>query len=369
MDPISSFWHPCYGENDTDCHCDWRMTITDCVERNYIFKLFTICLSWNVVLIIPTLSVLYDRLIVKKRVVFERVPHTMFIRPRPIEALSVWMLLFIVCRVIDFAILLSRIEVNPIFQSVFFDLTWEFGLCATTCYVFGLAHTVSNSSEITKRSKFLSRSKVDIGFTVITLVPFLFNTTCSILSGVYVDCIVLAAMTIYFGISILKVFEIHFNNRRGSSDPSVDNVKNSMLRMNAISIVLTGNYLFYAVIKSVYCIGRDEMMKNKTFNVVLCTVWNLVATINVTLVLVALVFSPRLLNPLSFSSNSSGTEAVELSSERLESSLSTETYPKRYEDQKNYYNTTIESARTKTKKKDESYSSRLSISQTKLIPN
>ncbi|CAO3703549.1 unnamed protein product [Rhizopus stolonifer] len=397
MESLSTFWHPCYGEDLTDCHCDWRITLNDCVERQFISKLFTVCLSWNAVLIIPTISVLYDRIIVKKRVIFERVPHTLFIRPKPIEALIIWMFLFIIFRIIDFAIILFQVDVNPIFQSVLFDLAWEFGLCATTCYVFGLAHTVSNTSEVTKRQTFISRSKVDIGFTAITLIPFLFNTICSILSAVYAqhndyakariftvliyamwvaDCVVLAFMTIYFGLNILKVFEIHLNNRRGASDPSVENVKNSLMRMKAISVVLTCNYLLYAIIKSIYCIGRDKMMVDKTFNIALCTVWNLVATINVTLVLITLIFNPKLLNPLSFSSNSSNTEAVELSADKLEKSIRTQDVSssvdhqsKDYEEQKNFYNMVIESARNKVKKDEKRYSYRQSISQTNLISN
>lgn len=54
MELQNTFWHPCFGEEQIDCHCDWRITLTDCVERNFLSKILIICLSWNIALIPPS---------------------------------------------------------------------------------------------------------------------------------------------------------------------------------------------------------------------------------------------------------------------------------------------------------------------------
>ncbi|KAI9266052.1 hypothetical protein BY458DRAFT_547711 [Sporodiniella umbellata] len=353
----SSFWRVCYGENNTDCHCDWRIVLTDCVERGFVSKVFMLCLTWNIILIFPTLWILYERLIVKKMVVFERVPQTCFIRPKPIEAMVFWILFFV---------------------SFLFELTWECGLCSTTCYVFGLAYTASHKSEIINSNMFFSRAKVDMGFFVLTTVPFIFNNTCAILAGIFglqqdfakarifttliysmwiLDCIILGSMTVYFGTTILSIFKIYLTNRRGPADASTESIKSSMIRMKAVSFVLTLNYVLYAILKSVYCLGRDEMMVNKTFNIALCTFWNMVATINVTLVLAALIFNPKLLNPLSYTERSINPKPVDMSefTHGLDTEASTvycrsiEVLPSKEEEQeqKHFYNMVMENSRIK----------------------
>ncbi|CAO3703553.1 unnamed protein product [Rhizopus stolonifer] len=186
------------------------------------------------------------------------------------------------------------------------------------------------------------------------------------------DCIILGSMTVYFGANILNFFTIHLDNRRGMSDPSADNIRYSMIRVKAISTVLTLNYIFYAIIKSVYCIGRDKMMVDKTFNIAVCTAWNLLGTISVTLVLAALIFNPKLLNPFSFSSKSFNTEATCISTDKAENYLKPEDMstihcksieivcPKQDdEEQNNFYNMVMENS--KAKKDDVRYLKRESV--------
>ncbi|KAG1450191.1 hypothetical protein G6F56_008418 [Rhizopus delemar] len=153
-----------------------------------------------------------------------------------------------------------------------------------------------------------------------------------------------------------------------------------MMRMKVISLVLFLNYVGYASVTFIYCIGRDRMMVDKNFNMVVCCVWNFVATVNVTLVLIILIFKPKLLSPLSFSSKSSNTEVLELSADKLEKGgkiehVSTSHYKSfeettsktDFEEQKNFYNMVIESTRNKVKIDDKRNSCRQSISQTNLI--
>ncbi|CAO3703552.1 unnamed protein product [Rhizopus stolonifer] len=187
-------------------------------------------------------------------------------------------------------------------------------------------------------------------------------------------------MTVHFAHNIIKVFEIHVKNQGTASNSSADNVKSSMMRMKVISLVLFLNYIGYASVTFIYCIGRDRMMIDKNFNMVVCCVWNFVATVNVTLVLIILIFKPKLLSPLSFSSKSSNTEVLELSADKLEKGgkiedVSTSHYKPfeettsktNFEEQKNFYNMVIESARNKVKVDDKRNSYRQSVSQINLI--
>lgn len=109
------------------------------------------------------------------------------------------------------------------------------------------------TSDITKRVIFFSRNQIDIVFNVLSTVPFTFNFICSILAIIHAQnndysrakiftiliystwtiyCIVMAIITAYFGISSLKVFKIHLKNQLGVSNPSVSNIKSSIMRVN-----------------------------------------------------------------------------------------------------------------------------------------
>ncbi|RCH77703.1 hypothetical protein CU098_005143, partial [Rhizopus stolonifer] len=188
---------------------------------------------------------------------------------------------------------------------------WEFGLCAATSYVFGLANTASNTSDITKRVIFFSRNQIDIVFNVLSTVPFTFNFICSILAIIHAQnndysrakiftiliystwtiyCIVMAIITAYFGISSLKVFKIHLKNQLGVSNPSVSNIKSSIMRMKVIASVLTCNYMAYAGVATTYTVGRDKMMVNTTFNIIECFICHFFATASCTFILTALIF-------------------------------------------------------------------------------
>ncbi|KAI9266051.1 hypothetical protein BY458DRAFT_587372 [Sporodiniella umbellata] len=335
---MSSFWRTCNEENE--CHCDWRVILTDCVERNVLSKIYMMYTIWNIILTVSIIVILYNRIVVKKLVIFERVPHTVFVRPKPIESMLVWAFFFVLFRAVNYAVILFEVDVNRTFLAVFYEVIWECGLCAATCYVFGLANAASNTSEITKRTIFFSRKKVDILFSALVTVPFVFNCVCAALTGVYADrndyqlasvltsciyyvwtayCIFMTIVTSHFGIHSLRIFKILLKNHSAGSRPSIENIKSSMLRMKLITTILVITYLVYAAVACAYAAARDEMMINPALNIAECFLCQLFATASVTFILFALIFNPKLLNPLSMSLNTSHTETLELSVDKPES--------------------------------------------------
>lgn len=46
-----SFWIVC-DENKQNCHCDWRVTIVDCIERQTMLYIYVINAIWSLLICI-----------------------------------------------------------------------------------------------------------------------------------------------------------------------------------------------------------------------------------------------------------------------------------------------------------------------------
>jgi hypothetical protein len=107
-----SFWIVCEDNVlKQNCHCDWRVTIVDCIESKTMLYIYIANAVWSFVLtIIGTLEllyiaysiltyhigcgILYHRIFNKKQQMFMTSPYGFFIRPKPIESMLFFGIVF-----------------------------------------------------------------------------------------------------------------------------------------------------------------------------------------------------------------------------------------------------------------------------------
>ncbi|RCH89654.1 hypothetical protein CU097_002904 [Rhizopus azygosporus] len=354
-------------------------------------------LIWSAILLIPGTSIFIYRVFYKKQPIFDRVPFTYFMRPRPIESMLLFGLLFNLLRLINMAILITDVVPNPIFRGFFYELPWQVGLCALACYVFGIAHTVSRSNRIIKIGNFFTSLKVDIVYTCLISFPFVTNNICSVAAAIYAEkkeflkfriftsilyylwtiyCLVLAASTLYFGLGLLYILKFHLKNQAGQHESVIAKVKHAMFKVKMILYNIIICLVVFAVIKCLYGTFRQEILKNKTYSLLMAAFWTFDGTIASAFVVIILLVNPKAVTPFNYSSASESSESLQPSLDKYESihinesitgfhkTRSTFTHAD-YEEQQNYYNLVTENARHKSLQKNRkgSYSNSQSSEQ------
>lgn len=93
----STFWKVC--DNFGNCHCDWRYTIYGCQEESIAKILYIITTIISGILAAVAVCILYFRLNYRNQKVFEM--RNGFPRPKPIESMGVFGIVFNVCMLLS----------------------------------------------------------------------------------------------------------------------------------------------------------------------------------------------------------------------------------------------------------------------------
>ncbi|KAI9301415.1 hypothetical protein BJ944DRAFT_252334 [Cunninghamella echinulata] len=139
-----TFWRVCDGEK---CHCDFRVTITNCEESSALMTLNIICIVWCLLNIILACSILYHRLFLLHQNIFDRsgwIP-----RPKPIESMVLFAIPFTFFRLTDSLVLILDIWKSSIIRSFLYEFPWQLGTTTLTCFLFGVVHTLANPISMT----------------------------------------------------------------------------------------------------------------------------------------------------------------------------------------------------------------------------
>lgn len=94
MSQESTFWRVC--DNFGICHCDWRYTIYDCEETEIAKILYLVTAIISGILSIVAVMILYFRLNYRNQKIFEI--RNGFPRPKPIESMGLFGIIFNVCK-------------------------------------------------------------------------------------------------------------------------------------------------------------------------------------------------------------------------------------------------------------------------------
>ncbi|CAO3633873.1 unnamed protein product [Cunninghamella echinulata] len=273
-DPI--FWRVC---DQTHCHCDFRMTITHCIQSRGLYIINMIDIVWSGLATAIALGIFIDRVYLKKLPVFDfsgKIP-----RPKPIET-----------RVVNASILILDIGRNAILRTLLFEIPWQIGLTALSCYFFGVCHTLANSSKNLYASWVGSQSTVDVvGFIVIAF-PIVTVNPISIAAGYYAQIgdidkakkwtetiyyllgsfdFILGSLILISGLRLIRLLKSHVLTQ-GNLRENIVKIKLGAAKVKII-ILIGGLCLWgYCIVKMLYASTRYKIMLDTTYTMVISSI-------------------------------------------------------------------------------------------------
>ncbi|SAL99628.1 hypothetical protein [Absidia glauca] len=332
-----SFWRLCDTQTN-ECHCDFRMTITDCIESEALRIVNIVDIAWSGVATIIAAAILYWRVVHRNQQIFDF--SLRFPRPKPIEAMALFGVLFNVCRIIHASVLLTDVANNAIFRSFMFELPWQFGITALSCYLFGVANTLSHSSKTIYKTWVGSQTLVDIICTSMITLPYITINIVAIIAGVHaqrgdtdraevwtgaiyylwlVYTFLLGSLILFAGIRLLKLLNNHLLMQ---TDLRVNIAK---IRTGAVKVkIIIGIGCFclwaFTVMIALYATSRYTVMISPVYTTALASFALFNGPLATSVVEFALVLNPHMLRGLgSLSFGSSGGSQSSPSAIALES--------------------------------------------------
>ncbi|CAO3639956.1 unnamed protein product [Cunninghamella echinulata] len=180
-----TFWRLCDGNNK--CYCDFRLTITHCEQSKALHDLNIVDIVWSGFATLVAVAILYWRIKYRNQQFFDF--SGKYPRPKPIESMGLFGVLFNLARIIHASVLITDVAKNPYFRAIMFELPWEFGISALSCYLFGVVYTLNNTTSATNRHIYTkwvkSQKNVDIICIVMTLLPFVTINPLAAVSAYY----------------------------------------------------------------------------------------------------------------------------------------------------------------------------------------
>lgn len=324
MSQESTFWRVC--DNFGICHCDWRYTIYDCEETEIAKILYLITAIISGILSVVAVMILYFRLNYRNQKIFEI--RNGFPRPKPIESMGLFGIIFNVLQMIHAIFMLTDIIPSPVFRSFLFDFPFQFGYCCFACYLFGVAYTLSESSRIIYSTWVKSHTMVNILCLITMTFPFMTNTACAVAAGIYAArgdnamaskltmaqyyfwglyCGYLGSLLLFAGVRLIRLLDKHLL-MQSDMRININKVKTGALKVKIIVLVGTSCLWIFAFLVILYTICRDAVMTNQGSNMVVAAVWLFAGPIATFFVEIAVLINPAIaaqLSNLSFGQSSS----------------------------------------------------------------
>ncbi|SAM01090.1 hypothetical protein [Absidia glauca] len=326
----STYWRPC---SEGICYCDWRLTITHCYDED-IFRyinIVIIALSSCIIAVgtyypLPGIILLYHRLVNLKQVIFEY--RNNFLRPRAMESILFFMVLFNMLRLIQATVLVTDTAQNIVFRQFLFEFSYEMGFTTLGVYLFGIIHALRESDRAIFDQWIHSPFFADILCTSIIVAPYITNTICSLGAGVSAylgltqqannfaqalytvwtaHCLALSSMTLFAGWRLIRILNTHIR-RKEESKANIDTtkVKLGASKVKIIAFTSAICLYLYAGVAIVYGTLRIPIITHVPYSIFLCIAWNGLGIVASMLVTFAVILNPRMKLSLLFTSDSSG---------------------------------------------------------------
>ncbi|CEP19601.1 hypothetical protein [Parasitella parasitica] len=208
---------------------------------------------------------------------------------------------------------------------VFDNLPWQFCYYSFACYLFGVAHTICSSKQIMGDKYRTLPIVIDIFFIIFTVFPVVITNTCSIAKGAlikqgslsetskYTEALdyswllysaILALFIPYAGYMLIKVLRQQLFKHQNIPE-FVQNAKTALLkiRMTMLIAIVT---LTTTIIFEFLTVLKVSTSQNYHLTLAMYIVSTFNSTLASTLVIMVVLFNPKLLTP--FSSPSSNQE-------------------------------------------------------------
>ncbi|CAO3634950.1 unnamed protein product [Cunninghamella blakesleeana] len=330
-----SFWRLC-DKNTNKCYCDFRLTITHCEQTPGLHILNIVDIVWSAVATIIALIILYWRVKYRNQQFFDL--SGKYPRPKPIESMGLFGVLFNLCRIVHACVLITDVSNNPYFRAIMFELPWQFGIQALSCYLFGVVYTLNSSTSATNQSIYKSWIKsqktVDFICIVMMILPFATINPMAAVSAYYakhgdtvkatiwtdalyclwiVYTFILGGLILYAGIRLLNLLNEHLK-KNGEINASINKIRLGAAKLKII--VGIGCFCLWAftVMIILYVSARTYIITNYGFSMAIACLALFNGPLATSIIEVALLLNVNFLNGLDhISFGTSGETQTKLS--------------------------------------------------------
>ncbi|KAI8139574.1 hypothetical protein BJV82DRAFT_672544 [Fennellomyces sp. T-0311] len=309
------FWRIC--DDSGKCHCDWRLTVTGCEEESAFKAMYIVNGIASGILAVAASAILFQRIYFHKQTIFDL---RSIIRPKPIESMAALGIVFHFLRMIHTIIVVLDAAPNVAFRSFLFELPWEFAFAALACYLFGMAHTLSDvseewSSKIIYDTWVGSPYIIDGAYVCVVTLPFISNNVCSIAAGVlglqgnffladrftsvlyyfwtFYTCS-LGVFIVYAGFRLIGLLQDHFEGKPGVSAEDIEKLKLGAVKVKIVTFSAFGSLLLFSLINVLYGVFRHSITTHMPYNMTIAVIWTFNGILATALIVFSVILNPRM---------------------------------------------------------------------------
>ncbi|CAO3633917.1 unnamed protein product [Cunninghamella echinulata] len=280
-----SFWRLC---DDHICHCDYRLTVSNCVEAKGLFIVNIIDIVWSAIATAAAFGILYFRVFHRNQKILDTTGR--FPRPKPIESMFLCGGLFNLFRLIHSTILVTDVVKNGIFRSFMFEFSWQFGITALACYLFGVVHTLACSSKTIYMSWVKSQMIVDISCIFMVVLPSVTILPMAIAAGYYAEkgdiekailiteaiyylwllfTFLLGCMVLLAGLRLLKLLNKHLSMQKNNESEEIkQKIKTGATKVKIIIGIGCTCLWAFSFMVALYATSRHTVMLDSKFTII-----------------------------------------------------------------------------------------------------
>ncbi|KAI7858371.1 hypothetical protein BDC45DRAFT_498198 [Circinella umbellata] len=216
--------------------------------------------------------------------------HSGWLRPKPIEGLLLFIVLFNILRLLSSVILVADVlSTNWVARSYLFEIPWDFGLAGITIYLIGIAQTISQSHSV---SGWLPPPLiVDIIGTTAVIFPFITSLAFPITAGALAESnlplaevfvrltyiawsfwtSVIGTAVFFTGIRLVRILRAYHKQSRSNRNHAAvqAGIYKIYFMIGLFSICLWG----FAIFLLLYSILRNQIMSNTAASIFLSVLW------------------------------------------------------------------------------------------------
>ncbi|OBZ85965.1 hypothetical protein A0J61_05998 [Choanephora cucurbitarum] len=298
---------------DGVCHCDWRLTIRDCAESEAMTIVYGIHAGLSGMNFLIGSALLFNRVILKGHTLFDASASKGCFRPKPIDCMLLFLIIFNLLRLILSIVLLTDICPDMISRSFLYEFAWQFEYGGFAVYLIGIAQTLADSHRAIANSWLPSPRLVDIiGGTLFTA-PFIINNVMSLAAGIlaesnlhlaqlftrllyimwFVHCSVLSCLVAYAGVKLVAILREHLQ-KFNTSGPRYIAIQTGIFKIRAVVTIISIAVMMFAVFLLIFGILREIIVINYAGSIVLGIVWNFLGAFSSGGVIIAVLVNPKI---------------------------------------------------------------------------
>ncbi|CAO3678337.1 unnamed protein product [Rhizopus stolonifer] len=299
---------------DGICHCDWRITLQDCEEKTPMTVVHAINIGISGITVILGTALICHRLFIKGHQLFDINLAKGCFRPKPIDCMLIFIVLFNILRLLSSAILIADIAKDMVSRSFMYEFPWQFGYGAFALYLIGIAQTLADSHKVISDSWLPSPKVVDLISGSLFLSPFIINNSLSLAAGImaeknlhtsimitrllyvawFLETSSLSAAVLYSGLRLIRILEGHLKKFNTTAGPRYTSIKTGIFKIRSVMGLIVVCLTLFASVLMLYGILRPEIMPNTIGSVVLGTVWNFLGAVCTLGIVIAVLINPKI---------------------------------------------------------------------------